>query len=191
MDLKSMLHWKTCCFKNHSVQKWHTRYLERIQTLIQIILLFRLLWLDSTAGKCHLSVKWLTNYILWIQQYAGRLMSNSFDCCWQCNAEAEQSFSALRRLKNISVEQHEPEATESPRCLPREEYQTLLQFTRQFAKMDSSDVYVQERKLGKEAAACRGDVHQDRLDTVNPPVILSKFVSKCEARQLMFGDFKN
>ena len=34
-------------------------------------------------------------------------------------------------------------------------------------------------------------VHQDRLDLIDTTVIAREFVSKCEARQLVFGDYNN
>jgi hypothetical protein len=68
------------------------------------------------------------------------------------NAEAERSFSALRRLKGY---------------------------------LRNS---MNQERLNHLAVM---HVHQDRLDIVDQELIAKEFVSKCETRQLVFGDFKN
>ena len=67
------------------------------------------------------------------------------------NAEAEWSFSALRRLKS---------------------------------NLRSS---MNQERLNHLAVM---HVHQDLLDIVDQELIAQEFVSKCETRQLVFGDFK-
>ena len=67
------------------------------------------------------------------------------------NAEAERSFSALRRLKSY---------------------------------LRSS---MNQERLNHLAVM---HVHQDLLDIVDQELIAQEFVSKCEIRRLVFGDFK-